>query len=450
MRDCLRIGYIAGQPKRINERAIDRQWVGYLAEHAELAQLPPLSIVRLMGGTTNDWLSRFPRSLDELAEKLGKLCRDYRLDTIYLNLPACIPYLMMARSYAGLNVGFLFLAHSAGSEYWLRQWIAIAPWLTPRDVLLTSTESGRRALLNVSDRYRMASLVRLATNVGAAAPIESLLRERSGKRLLSIGRLEDVKNIHILLECFSDLRRRIPDLRLTVAGEYTGSSAEQMAGYRERLEEIVSRLRLEESVHFAGPVDGEEKEALFRSADLLVNLSTDPGETFGFNLVEAKAWGVPAVCTRWDGFRELISDGEDGCLIDCSWDGDVPVIDREQAVNACLVLQDPEALAARSRRAYESARDFDYRSVFPEIVSAVRNSRRCRVQPVPDAADIALTPPSRLPAYFPEERMAGLPFGHEPLVSIAARISGYPLSSWMPIAKPFIHHFIGRDPYAKL
>ncbi|MFB9278151.1 glycosyltransferase [Cohnella cellulosilytica] len=447
----IRIGCCAGRAKRINERAIDEQWTRYLGQYAEVVRIPPVALFKLFGGAIGDWRSRFPHSLDELGERLGELCRAYRISTLYMNVPALIPYLLMARSHAGLDLGFLFLAHSVGSEAWLRQWLAIAPWLSERDTLLTATATSREALLNVSDAYRTALHIPLCTAVDPSVPLETLLAGRTGKQLLSIGRIEDVKNIDLLLEGFAALRRTIPDLRLIVAGEYTGSLPGQTERYRARLEALVVRLRLDNSVSFVGPVDGEDKAALFRSSDILLNLSTDPGETFGFNLIEAKAYGLPVVCTSWDGFRELIADGEDGFLADCVWEADMPAPDLRQIVARCLeLLRSGSRRRAMAERAFASARAYDYRSILPRIVGHAAERAKLPPPRMSGAAAIAAASPAELPDYYRRERLERLPFYRDSLLAILSEAAAIPPADWMPLAKPIIGHYAGRGAYAEL
>jgi len=448
----VRIAYVDGQPHRINERVIDRQWVSYLGEYAEIVRIPPFSFLKLFGGTVKDWHARLPASLDALAEGLDKLCRKHRVDTIYMNLPALLPYLLMARTYAGLKVGFLFLNHSVGSEHWLRQWIFIAPWLSARDTLLSSTLTSLQALRNISPNYRLSTHIPLCTSVGDIDAFEPVFEERTGNQLLSIGRLEEVKNIHVLLECFAKMRRQLPHLHLTIAGEYTGDP-ERTKAYRAALENIVHRESLGDAVTFTGPVDGETKNALFRSADLLINLSTDPGETFGFNLIEAKAWGLPIVCTGWDGFQELVNDGIDGFLIPCDWTHETPMIDKEQTIKRCLqVLRDSETRRSLGASSFRSASSFDYRRHFPNIVKSVDANSKKTVSPRPDAIRIATSELADLPDIYQLESLRNLPFYRDTLMSIvsSAGIGTTEPSLWMPLAKSVINHFAGGNAYAKL
>ncbi len=446
----IRIGCVDGRPRRLNERMIDSRWRAYLGEYTEVVNIAPFRFFKLFGGTVDRWVRDFPLSLEPFAEGLADLCERYRIRMIYMNLPAFIPYVLMARNYAGLDLGVLFLAHSVGSEYWLRQWIAIAPWLTKRDVLLSSTDSSRKALLQISDRYQLSRHIPLGIEMRADGKADPPA-EKTGKRLLSIGRVEDVKNIHLLLECFAEMRRHADGLRLTIAGEYTGGSQAQIDRYAQRIERLVRKWELEDSVLFAGSVEGAAKDELFRTSDLLVNLSTDPGETFGFNLIEAKTWGLPVVCANWDGFREVVTHGKDGFLVDCHWPDERPSLQLDQAVRYCLrLLEDRPLHRSFSAQAEASARLYDYRRIFPSIAEAVRGASARAVAASPEAASMAMSPLSEFKDIYRLTNLSRLSFYGQPLISIVSGQSVQPLDSWMAQVKPMIHHFAGRCQYAKL
>lgn|GEM_PF-3580226 len=359
-----RVGCFDGHSPRLNERVIDDQWTGHLAEYTELVRIPPVRLAKIFGGSLRQFSKRPMSSLPQASERLARLCEEYGIDTLYVNAPYFTPFLMLVRSFAKLPLRFMVIAHSVASARWLTTWLSCAPWITEQDVLLASTESCRQALVNLSPRYAHAHKIPLCIDtLQAADPVRPL----AGKRLLSIGRLEEVKNIHLLLEAMAAVKRRVPDAVLTIAGEYTGP-LQEADRYKERLEAIVAEYRLEQNVEFTGPVHGSEKDRLFRESKLLVNLSTDPGETFGFNLLEAKAYGLPVVCTNWDGFRELLVDGEDGSFVQVDWSGEHPKIDLDGLVRSCTeVLLDEKLHDNLSQGARRNALMYDYRTIMPQI-----------------------------------------------------------------------------------
>ncbi|MCZ8519915.1 MULTISPECIES: glycosyltransferase family 4 protein [Paenibacillus] len=512
MSSGLRIGYIGGQAGRVNERAIDSQWVGALGEYAELVPIPPLKLMKWAGGDPSRDPAGFLAKAEAKGEALAAICAQYGVSTLYANLPPLIPYLLLARNSADVPLNLFFLAHSVGSEWWMKQWLAIAPLLRAGDTLLCATDTAKEALLSLSPAYSEAFRAPLCIRTEPAKPLRT--EANRVKQLLCMGRLEDVKNVHVLLDVFHAVKEAYPDVHLSIAGEYTGRTPEQIAAYRSLLEEKVEAYGLQMSVTFTGPVSGEAKDALFRSADVLLNFSTDPGETFGYNLIEAKAWGLPVLCTAWDGFRELVEDGRDAVLVGVGWSGPCPQIDPAEAAAKLLgLLRDEQRLAAMRAEALAGLGRYAPAQVMPQLAarlaereSLLRGSvlpaaARGTVAPghaaVPTAAGLADGSsaglgPAGVPAGGPasdagpsgqasdgpvsqagegpadttdtavfQRPLAGSPALYTPAVRSGVFASHTPLSllampgdtpyeAWMPLCRPFIAHFAAPAAGAEL
>ncbi len=447
-----RIGCVGGQSGRINERAIDTQWIEYLGCYADVVKIPPIRWIKLMGGAPDTWPEMSAARLGEAAKGLTELVQAYELDAIYANLPALTPYLLAARSLAGLPTGFLMIAHSVGSEHWLRHWLSITPLLCSRDVVLTATNSAKQALINLSPVYEASPVIPLCIRVEDSPGTTA---EESGRGrwndpafyILSIGRLEQVKNIDKQLLMLHEVRQHIPSARLLIAGDYTGTDQTEIAEYRLKLRNLVHELGIEEAVSFTGPVIGEEKEELFRKADVLVNLSTDPGETFGFNLLEAKTKGIPVVCTGWDGIREVVRHEKDGLLISCRWSGDTPVFDYMEAAKQVVRLyQDRELSRSMSARARWNANSYSYKLIMPRVVEALDRALTTDNPAVLRSAretEHLLTRPigEQLQMYRLSELRAPELLNRNPLTVL--RNTRMDRERWAAAAKPIIHHFPG-------
>jgi glycosyltransferase involved in cell wall biosynthesis len=50
--------------------------------------------------------------------------------------------------------------------------------------------------------------------------------------------------------------------------------------------------------------------------DIFCSLSDNIQESFGLTVIEAMAAGLPAVVSNWNGYREAISHGTNGVLVD--------------------------------------------------------------------------------------------------------------------------------------
>jgi hypothetical protein len=65
-------------------------------------------------------------------------------------------------------------------------------------------------------------------------------------------------------------------------------------------------------------VDGMDpayRFAVWHAADIFTSLADSIQETFGLVIVEAMASGLPVVASDWDGYRDLVSEGETGFLV---------------------------------------------------------------------------------------------------------------------------------------
>jgi glycosyltransferase involved in cell wall biosynthesis len=65
-------------------------------------------------------------------------------------------------------------------------------------------------------------------------------------------------------------------------------------------------------------IDGTDPDLRFgawQAADVFTSLVDNIQETFGLVIVEAMACGLPVVASDWDGYRDLVTDGDTGLLV---------------------------------------------------------------------------------------------------------------------------------------
>lgn len=119
-----------------------------------------------------------------------------------------------------------------------------------------------------------------------------------GPRLLTVGRLVDVKGHRFLIDALADLVPSYPDIRLRVIGE---------GPLRGRLEQMASERGLGDRVEFPGALPPNQLAEEFRAADLFVLPSVREG--FGVVLLEALASGTGVVATRSGGPESIVEPG---------------------------------------------------------------------------------------------------------------------------------------------
>jgi glycosyltransferase involved in cell wall biosynthesis len=150
----------------------------------------------------------------------------------------------------------------------------------------------------------------------------------------TVGRLNEVKRQDILLEAFSELRRRIPTVHLLLVGD---------GPERSRLEQIANHLGVADAVRFAGYQ--AQPQRYLGVMDFFVLTSRSEG--MPLSVLEAWAAGVPVITSRVGGLPELIEQGVTGLLVEF---GDRPAL--VQALYAGLTdaqLRDDLRDAARQR-----------------------------------------------------------------------------------------------------
>ncbi len=69
------------------------------------------------------------------------------------------------------------------------------------------------------------------------------------------------------------------------------------------------------------------KRDLFHAADVFLSPVDNPQETFGLTVLEAAAFGLPAVVSDYDGYRDLVQDGSTGLLVPTLGPGPTPDVD---------------------------------------------------------------------------------------------------------------------------
>lgn len=131
------------------------------------------------------------------------------------------------------------------------------------------------------------------------------LSSLENNQIISIGRLEDVKDFKTLINVFSLVQEKHRKLILKIVGE--GSQ-------RKNLEGLIKEKNLEENIILTGSLDKEQIIDELLKSDIFV--LTSKSESFSLVLCEAMNYGVPCIAFDVDvGPREIIEDGKNGYLI---------------------------------------------------------------------------------------------------------------------------------------
>jgi glycosyltransferase involved in cell wall biosynthesis len=97
-------------------------------------------------------------------------------------------------------------------------------------------------------------------------------------------------------------------VQLMVAGTFVN------AGEKREWEELMKQPELAQQTRWHGFVSGEEKDRLLREADLFCFPTYYQNENQPVNLIEAMAYGLPILTTRWRSIPELFPAGYSGLV----------------------------------------------------------------------------------------------------------------------------------------
>lgn len=175
-----------------------------------------------------------------------------------------------------------------------------------------------------------------------------------GPTIITAGRLVSWKGFETLITVVEELRDEFKYIKLLIIG---GGPEKQ------KLEEIIVKKQLFKNVHLTGVMD---KQNLFKhtvAADLFVLNSGYEG--FSHQLLEVLAIGTPVVTTRAGGNPELITDSENGLLVNYD--------DKEELKEAIRKVLDDKMLAGKlSQNGKETIKQYSVEKMVMDTVMELK------------------------------------------------------------------------------
>jgi glycosyltransferase involved in cell wall biosynthesis len=167
------------------------------------------------------------------------------------------------------------------------------------------------------------------------ASMRAALGAGSGPLVACISRLEPHKGIDVMIAAASELRGRLPGIRVVVAGD--GSD-------REHLQRRAAQLGLNGTFELLGT--REDVGEILAAADAFCMPSRHEGSPI--SLIEAMHAGLPCAVTTAGGMPEMVVDGESGAVAPA---GDVDALARalERAIDAGTAMGRRAATEAAGR-----------------------------------------------------------------------------------------------------
>lgn len=120
------------------------------------------------------------------------------------------------------------------------------------------------------------------------------------KVILYVGAEEPRKNVQFIINSFSNLKKRIPEVKLLKVG------MPNYPGVRRKLIQQIESLNLQKDIIFAGYVSELALAEIYNAVDLFVFPSLYEG--FGIPPLEAMACGTPVITSNTSSLPEVVGD----------------------------------------------------------------------------------------------------------------------------------------------
>ncbi|HEV2903538.1 MAG TPA: glycosyltransferase family 4 protein, partial [Pyrinomonadaceae bacterium] len=288
-----------------------------------------------------DLLLRYLLSFAQVIREARKLVIEEAPDAIHAN--SIRAGIVMAAATIGLRVPVVWHAHDILPRHPLSTIVRLFALLTSRNCILAVSNAVARRFRGIVLRP-FASRVRIRM-IHNAADLESFkpeLQVRAKTRVALglhetqavvgiVGQLTPRKGQLELIEAFAKVAREFPQAVLLIAGEPLFNRDEE---YAEQLYKTSASLGITDRVRFLGARSDVPK--LMQAMDVLVVNSHE--EPFGLTVLEGLASGIAVISTAVGGTPEMITNGENGCLL--------PARDNEALAESLITLLHESELRA--------------------------------------------------------------------------------------------------------
>lgn len=236
------------------------------------------------------------------------------------------------------------------------------------------------------------------------------------------GRVGHRKGTFDLLGAYAQLLEQLgeslPQTQLIIAGD----------GDIELAQKFVKKLEIHDNVTFLGWIDAQTREKLMASVDVFILPSYNEGLPMA--LLEAMAWGLPAIVTPVGGIPELITDAQNGLLVE---PGNI-----QQLSNAIAsLIQDEEFRITLGISARETVNPFDVK-VYSQQLDKIYTSLLKLMVSI-----------SSIPTHFPPDNsdkvnIAGIQVDKYSFEEVVERITNHALVKGQPeyVVTPNAQHIV--------
>ncbi|MFC1475308.1 glycosyltransferase family 4 protein, partial [Candidatus Zixiibacteriota bacterium] len=248
-------------------------------------------------------------------KKLSKQIKDENIQLVVFHTTKNFPLMVLTKIFSGNYFKLIFMQHMhlGGSKKdiyhrWLYRKLDV--WIAPlkgfKDYLLkySGIEPDKIEVVPFG-----IELDRFTEHLPDKKDARVQLNLPSEKTIIGmVGRLDEKKCQHVLIEALGKLRDIGYDVSILLLGDKTFGEADK---YAENLYELTEKLNLKKDVYFQDGI--KEIENAYAALDIFA--LTTGSETFGMVLIEAMAAKLPVIATNEGGPKDIIQHNVNGLLV---------------------------------------------------------------------------------------------------------------------------------------
>lgn len=239
-----------------------------------------------------------------LEPKIKRLLREERFDVVHIHepfssfLPLC--FLFLSKT---INVGTFHAFRDSPRLYGISK-LLLTRWFNKLDGRIAVSKPAMQFVSKhfPGDYHIIPNGIDIDRFSKETKPIDKWNDNKIN--ILFVSRLEKRKGLKYLISAFGDLKWNHPNLRLIIVGS---------GNLDEDSQRILSARKINDVI-IQGSVSHSDLPRYYKTADIFCAPNTE-SESFGIILGEAMAASKPIVASSIEGFKSVITDGQEGILV---------------------------------------------------------------------------------------------------------------------------------------
>lgn len=228
-------------------------------------------------------------------------------------------------------------------------------WLLRRNTVITISESTKKDMLRFGFDPKNIHIISEGIEIKPVDDLQSIAKY-DHPTMLSLGAFREMKRTVHQIQAFEIAKKRIPDLRLKLAGASGGS-------YGESVLKMIEKSSYKEDIEYLGRVSQEQKIELMRKCHYIAVTSVKEG--WGLIVTEANSQGMPAVGYDVDGLRDSIRNNETGFL-------SINNTPQSLAIAIETLLVDKDRYESIRRTAWEWSKEITFEKSYRDFMAVVQ------------------------------------------------------------------------------